>query len=434
MRRKLLFVITTFVLSLITTSQALAQDSRWKGTSLSDIAGGKQGYFYLYNVGKKMFLSQGGLWGTGTEVSASGLQMQALVPVGSDKYYVKTNLKIEGGSSAGYLNFADGVKIQNDHGNFFLDQGTFSCGRWAINAVSGKTKVYTLSVNITADGSPYQGQTYYLSATSSSLDVVPTESVDDKYSQWMFVTLKEIQDDFNNADDASISNPTPSPFFFSDPGFYRSDLGITNWTIPSKTALSTNKTNKPLSSDGSEVSCDNNILPINAISSQTTTYTYSLKCNYYRSSLKYGTNSHTVTISSTKPLHNLTTVGSSATLKDDFIECGMTHSYGIASQKLTLSSKTSGQKGYTYYIGNGYILDGNGGSNLDSDLNASVKNWQSPYGKDWTANIHGQSGIIQQTISSNTVGWTPGWYKVICKGFSNDGKGYLFAYSGTRAE
>lgn len=436
MRRKLLFVITTFVLSLITTSQALAQDSRWTGASLSDIAGGKQGYFYLYNVGKKMFLSQGGLWGTGTEVSASGLQMQALESAGSGKYYVKTNLKIEGGSSAGYLNFADGVKIQNDHGNFFLDQGTFSCGRWAINAVSGKTKVYTLSVNITEDGSPYKGKTYYLSAKSSSLDVVPTESVDDKYSQWMFVTLKEIQDDFNNADDASISNPTPSPFFFSDPGFYRSDLGITNWTIPSKTALSTNKTNKPLSSDGSVVSCDDNILPTKAISSQTTTYTYSLKCYYYRNSLKFRTNSHTVTISSTEPLHNLTTVGSSETLTDEdgFIECGTNHPYGIASQELTLSSTTSGQKGYTYYIGNGYILDGNGGSNLDSDLNASVKNWQSPYGKDWTANIHGQSGIIQQTISSGTAGWTPGWYKVTCKGFSNDGKGYLFAYSGTRDE
>ncbi|MCI6558831.1 MAG: hypothetical protein MSA37_04365, partial [Prevotella sp.] len=120
--------------------------------------------------------------------------------------------------------------------------------------------------------------------------------------------------------------------------------------------------------------------------------------------------------------------------EDGFIECGTNHPYGIASQELTLSSTTSGQKGYTYYIGNGYILDGNGGSNLDSDLNASVKNWQSPYGKDWTANIHGQSGIIQQTISSGTAGWTPGWYKVTCKGFSNDGKGYLFAYSGTRDE
>lgn len=433
MRRKLLFVITTFVLSLITTSQALAQDSRWKGTSLSDIAAGKQGNFYLYNVGKKMFLSQGGLWGTGTEVSASGLQMQALESAGSGKYYVRTNLKIEGGSDAGYLNFADGKNITNDTGHFFLDQDKFSCGMWTFTEVSGKEKVYTMSVKIT-EGTEYLDNTYYLSAESSSFAVEPTTEANGEYSQWMLVTLKEIQDDFNNADDASISNPTPSPFFFSDPGFYRSDLGITNWTIPSKTALSTNKTNKPLSSDGSEVSCDYNILPINAISSQTTTYTYSLKCNYYRSSLKYGTNSHTVTISSTKPLHNLTTVGSSATLKDDFIECGMTHSYGIASQKLTLSSKTSGQKGYTYYIGNGYILDGNGGSNLDSDLNASVKNWQSPYGKDWTANIHGQSGIIQQTISSSTGGWTPGWYKVTCKGFSNDAKGYLFAYSGTRDE
>ena len=428
MRRKLLFVITTFVLSLISSSQALA----WDGTSLDVIAAGGQGNFYLYNVGKKMFLSQGGLWGTGTEVSASGLQMQALEPVGS-KYYVKTNLKIEGGSGAGYLNFADGVKIQNDHGNFFLDQGTFPCGQWTITPVLGKTNVYTLKVKITESDSPYNGKTYYLSAESSSMNVVPTESGNDEYSQWMFVTLTDIKADFLKADDASISNPTPSSFFFSDPGFYRSDLGITNWTIPSKTALSTNKTNKPLSSDGSEVSCDNNILPTKAISSQTTTYTYYLKCYYYKSSLKRGTYSHELTISRTEPLHNLTTVGSSVTLtdKEDFIECKKSHSYGIAYQELTLSSKTSGQKGYTYYIGNGYILDGNGGSNLDSDLNASVKNWQSPYGKDWTANIHGQSGIIQQTISSNTAGWTPGWYKVTCKGFSTDGTGKLFAYSGT---
>lgn len=360
MRRKLLFVITTFVLSLITTSQALAQDSRWKGTSLSDIAAGKQGNFYLYNVGKKMFLSQGGLWGTGTEVSASGLQMQALekVSTNSSMYYVKTNLQMEGvnTSTAGYLNFADGKNITNDTGHFFLDQGKFTCGRWTITAVS--EKVYTLKVKIT-EGTEYNGKTYYLSAESSSMNVVPTESGNDEYSQWMFVTLTEIKADFLKADNASISNPTPSSFFFSDPGFYRKDLGITNWTITSsKKALSTGMTNKvALSSEGNKVSFSNNITPSNAVS----------------------------------------------------------------NNKLK----------YSYYIGNGYILDGSDGTNLDKDLNASVDNWQSPYGKDWTANIHGQSGIIQQKISSNTAGWTPGWYKVTCKGFSTDGKGKLFAYSGT---
>ena len=357
MRRKLLFVITTFVLSLICSSQALAQDSRWKGTSLSDIAAGKQGNFYLYNVGKKMFLSQGGLWGTGTEVSASGLQMQALEPIGS-KYYVKTNLQMEGVNTgtAGYLNFADGENIKNDTGNFFLDQGLFTCGRWTITAVS--EKVYTLKVKIT-EGTEYNGKTYYLSAESSSMNVVPTESGNDEYSQWMFVTLTEIKADFLKADNVSISNPTPSSFFFSDPGFYRKDLGITNWTITSsQKELSTGMTDKvALSSEGNKVSFSNNITPSNAVS---------------KNKLKY-----------------------------------------------------------TYYIGNGYILDGSDGTNLDKDLNASVDNWQSPYGKDWTANIHGQSGIIQQTISSNTAGWTPGWYKVICKGFSTDGKGKLFAYSGT---
>ncbi|MCI6722909.1 MAG: hypothetical protein MR463_00355, partial [Bacteroidales bacterium] len=137
MRRKLLFVITTFVLSLISSSQALAQDLRWTGTSPENIASENQKYFYLYNVGKKKFLTQGGLWGTGTEVSESGLLMQALEPVG-DKYYVKTNLLMEASNNttiAGYLNFADGVDIKNDTGNFFLDQGKFSCGQWTIDAV-----------------------------------------------------------------------------------------------------------------------------------------------------------------------------------------------------------------------------------------------------------------------------------------------------------
>ena len=426
MRRKLLFVITTFVLSLISSSQALAQDLRWTGTSPENIASENQKYFYLYNVGKKKFLTQGGLWGTGTEVSESGLLMQALEPVG-DKYYVKTNLLMEASNNttiAGYLNFAEGYRIKNDTGNFFLDQGTFPCGQWDITAVDGKKNVYTLKVNIT-EGTEYNGKTYYLSAEPASMNVKPTESDNDVYSQWMFVTLKEIQEDFKNANDASVSNPTPSSFFFSDPGFYRSDLGITNWKITSsQTALSTDKTNKPLSSDGSVVSVDDNILPTNAIGSQTTTYKYSLECTHYW----YG--SHTVTIERSVPLYDLTTVNSPLTLTENqYIPCG--DDRRIRSQQLTLSEITTGLSGYTYYIGNGYILDRHDGTNLDTDLNESVEYWQSPYGKDWTANIHGQSGIIQQTISSGTDGRIPGWYKVTCKGFSTDGKGKLFAYSGT---
>ena len=373
MRRKLLFVITTFVLSLISSSQALAQDLRWTGKSLEEIAAGGQGKFYLYNVGKKKFLTQGGLWGTGTEVSESGLLMQALVPVG-DKYYVKTNLQMEGVNTdnAGYLNFADGKNIKNDTGNFFLDQSTFPCGQWNITAVDGKKNVYTLKVTIT-EGTEYKDDTYYLSAESSSLNVVPTVSDNDVYSQWMFVTLKEIQEDFRNADDASISNPTPSSFFFSDPGFYRKDLGISHWTITSSTTpLSINETNKPLSSDGSVVSCDKNILPTNAIGSQTTTYKYSLTCYFYKNSLRTRIDDHEVSITSTEPLHDLTTEGS-IRLNNNFIECGKTHSYGIAYQVLTLSEKTSGTSGYTYYIGNGYILDRHDGANLDRDLNASVE-------------------------------------------------------------
>ena len=361
MRRKLLFVITTFVLSLICSSQALAQDLRWKGTSLSDIAAGNQGNFYLYNVGKKMFLSQGGLWGTSTEVSESGLQIQKLQSAGSGKYYVQTSLKREDGGNTdpGYLNFADGKNITNNTGHFFLDQKQFSCGEWTFTPVFGMDKVYTMSVKITEGNAEYRKKTYYLSAESSSFAVEPTTDANGEYSQWMLVTLKEIKDDFNNADNASVSSPTPSPFFFSCPGFCRRDLGISEWYIrESKQQLTVGLTNVPLESTGDKVETfTDNITPSNAVSGN---------------SLKY-----------------------------------------------------------TYYIGNGYIKGTS--TNLDPDLNATPDqyNWQSLYGKDWTANIHGSSGIIQQTISSSTEEWIPGWYKVTCKGFSTDGTGKLFAYSGT---
>ncbi len=334
---------------------------RWTGTTLEDIAAGGQGNFYLYNVGKKMFLSQGGLWGTSTEVSESGLQIQALVPADSDKYYVETSLKREDGGNTdpGYLNFADGKNITNNTGHFFLDQKQFSCGKWKFTEVSDNPKVYTMSVKILEGNAEYRNKTYYLSAESSSFAVEPTTVANGEYSQWMLVTLKEIKDDFNNADNASVSSPTPSPFFFSCPGFCRRDLGISEWYIrESKQQLTVGLTNVPLESTGDKVETfTDNITPSNAVSGK---------------SLKY-----------------------------------------------------------TYYIGNGYIKGTD--TNLDPDLNETPYqyNWQSLYGKDWTANIHGSSGIIQQTISSSTAGWTPGWYKVTCKGFSKDGTGKLFAYSGT---
>ena len=362
MRRKLLFVITTFVLSLITTSQALAQDSRWEGTSPSDIAARGQVNFYLYNVGKKMFLSQGGLWGTSTEVSESGLQMQALRKVSqkSNQYYVQTSLKREtgGNTDPGYLNFADGVNIKNNIGHFFLDQDAFSCGRWTFTEVDSNPNVYTMSVKITESTSDYYKKTYYLSADPSSFAVEPTTDANGEYSQWMLVTLTEIKEDFNNAENPSVSSPTPSPFFFSCPGFCRRDLGISEWCIrESKQQLIADKIN-PLSSEGVEVkSFTHNITPLDAVS-------------------------------------------------------------GNSLQ-------------YTYYIGNGYIL--NIDDNHDPDLNETPDQyyWQSLYGKDWTANIHGQSGIIQQTISARSAGLIEGWYKVTCKGFSTDRTGKLFAYSGT---
>ena len=286
MRRKLLFVITTFVLSLISSSQALAQDLRWTGTSPSAIAAGGQGNFYLYNVGKKMFLSQGGLWGTSTEVSESGLQMQALTKVSRtiNKYYVQTSLKRENGGNTdpGYLNFADGKNITNNTGHFFLDQKQFSCGQWTFTETD-KPNVYTMSVYIKEGYSEYKNKTYYLSAESSSFAVEPTTDANGEYSQWMLVTLTEIKEDFNNAENPSVSSPTPAPFFFSCPGFCRRDLGISKWCIrESKQQLIADQIN-PLSSEGTEVtSFTKNITPLDAFSGNSLKYTYYIGNGYIK--------------------------------------------------------------------------------------------------------------------------------------------------------
>ena len=362
MRRKLLFVITTFVLSLICSSQALA----WEGQAIGDILGksGDEGQYYIYNVGKKKFLTQSGIWGTSTGVDDSGLLMNAIKSTSSSGVYkFQSTLN-------GYLILASSDQVNKaDAGHMFFDQSSDYYGTsWTVTKVSDTENIYT--INCANPGNLYKNK-YYITASKDDDSVEPTASVKDDYSKWMFVSVKTLKDEFDNAQGADVNNPIPASFFMYDAGFYRKNNNATEWSVGSSSStLEISEVSKSYGSDGKVItipSHSDNLLPTDAYNS-------------------------------------------SNALKST----------------------------YVYHIGNGYVhvklgstkVDDYGGTDLggDKELLSNTADydkvyWHRPYGRYWTANIHGKSGKIYQTINN----LRKGWYKVTCYGMSTDGKGYLFA-------
>ena len=172
MRRKLLFVITTFVLSLICSSQALA----WEGQAIGDIVGKSDdaGQYYIYNVGKKKFLAQGGLWGTSTGVDDSGLLMNAIqrtYSLGVYKFQSTLN---------GYLILASIDEVNTgDKGHMFFDQNpAFSGTSWTVTKVSDTDNIYTIQCY--NPGSLYNHK-YYITASKDDDSVEQTARAGDDY-------------------------------------------------------------------------------------------------------------------------------------------------------------------------------------------------------------------------------------------------------------
>ena len=363
MRRKLLFVITTFVLSLISSSQALAQALAWKGQAIGDIVGKSDdaGQYYIYNVGKKKFLAQGGLWGTSTGVDDAGMLM-ASVSKTKTGYQLQSTALMQGGQTNGFLILASSAQVNTgDKGHMFFDQDPgFSGTSWTVTKVSGTENIYT--IRCANPGNLYKHNSY-ITANKDDDSVEPTESVVGDYSKWMFVSVETLKAAFSNAQGADVNNPIPASFFMYDAGFYRSNANATMWNVgPSSSTLEISEVSESYGLDGKVIkpSTSGNLLPTDAYNSENA-------------------------------------LGST----------------------------------YVYHIGNGYVhIMKDGGTDLDGDYGLlsnkddyDGKYWHRPYGRYWTANIHGNSGKIYQTIQN----LRKGWYKVTCYGMSTDGKGYLFA-------
>lgn len=367
MSRKALFVLATFVLSLIGSSHALA----WEGQAIDDIVSGSgdAGQYYIYNVGKKKFLTQSGIWGTSTGVDDSGLLMNAITVKSSGVYKFQSTL------NSGYLILASSKQVTPaDKGHMFFDQQADYTGTsWTVTKVSETENIYTIQsqdayTNTTEYSADYKN--YYITANKDDDSVEPTASADDDYSKWMFVSVKTLKEEFVNATGADVNNPIPASFFIYDAGFYINNDNSTKWTVGSS-ALSKAAVSNSYNSNGTAISIPSkskNLLPTDAYNSNNalkSTYVYHIGNGYVHVKLgSFG----------------------------DSNDCGGTD---LGNDKDLLSNS----------------------ADYDSEY------WQRPYGRYWTANIHGKSGKISQEIT----GLRKGWYKVTCYGMSTDGKGYLFA-------
>lgn len=377
----------------------------WTGATIS---AAKDKTVYLWNVGAKQFLGKGGRWGTEAVISNVGTPFK--VVASGSSYLLESVVKGESSDNPGYLGFMNGVNSNHDKGNYFVDRSSDD-GNTRVLTFSGSAEGYQVKVTSSKGTSDYQG-TFYLFANmkgdkkAKGVKNVPNDST--AYSQWIVVTEDERKAMFEKAE-ASSASAVPATFLMFDNGFDRNDNNVVNWQTSSASGkgldgkLSWNKNEK-------------------ATPVATYTYTY--------------TGSHTYTSWATHT-HNVTYTETSTTppseLKDEdkvkTVSCG-SRSHLAQSVKVTLDeSKTVVAN--MYYNGNGYV-EGNKTA-VDEDGNALSEETHEMelYGGDWTANIHGSYGVVNQTIpNANMV--REGWYKVSCVGFTTatTGTAQLYVASG----
>lgn len=466
MKRNRLIVLALMLIGLMNAQKVCAQESstqKWAGHTPADVAGAIAGsddaLFYLYNVGTGLYLSQGGVWGTCAVVSEAGIQFQRMTSVTNLTDLTGAyNLKTFVGSNAGanYVNFSNGINLQSP-GYFFLDQYNTNGDkdfRYTSSYVFTEVSegVYTIYAT-SKEGTGYTG-TFYLSVNDDNTcygkkttddngdDVAITDN-----DKWIIVTKTDIINNFQHTN-GTEANPAYAPHLVYDAGFYREDTNVKNWAMGEKRSTNFDAANYYFYTVGEDgkitgtntkgnSSYNEGLKPIDAIPStkvetEPAKYYYTVKCTFKRGGT---TRTHTH-----YDVELYTNHGTTATYTDTdhFIDCKGEHKIDGKEATLTkqvlkktgstsASTQTVTNAGYTYYIGNGYNMHQTLGSQKFEDGKTYTSAYyQEPFGGYWTANIHGTKGSISQQITPGRAGW----WKVSAKGFSTDGKGYLFAYAG----
>ncbi len=452
MRRFTLKTMALALLGLFGAHGVSLQAQTWTGSTPSDVNGKT---VYLYNVGADKFLGKGGRWGTEACLNYEGVPFTLSYSSSDKTFTLQSKVKEQGSSSTstGYLTIMDGKNSTHDSGNYFVDRNDKVNNKTVNNAFSftaattttdGKN-VYTLTIKPTySSSSAMYNKTFYMVGIEGLAEIGSAETLtNEAYGQWMIVTKDERLKAFESAE-AANSKPVNATFLMSDFDFARNDGDVSNWKtgVDGTTSLSyyTSSLRLPSYAQGGTV--------------KTYTHTYTSK---HDAEYKYGSTVSETYTSHEKSFTLTTLVPGEKMPKTITAYCGgdsknsgrSSYTHSSEEVEFTLSSSTENKstaEEYTYYVGNGYT-DGDISNYETNDadekkayyavdpftgaLNEAELNRQAAFGGNWTANIHGASGAVTQTLTSaNMV--RVGYYRVSCKGFTTSTAGTvrLWAASG----
>lgn len=416
-------LLSLLILAFACLGCVKANAQNWTGSTVTE-ANGKT--VYLWNVGAKKFLGKGGRWGTEAVISNVGTPF--ILKTSDSKFYLTSLAKAEGGSSNGCLEFMNGVNSTHDAGNFFVDRQLISVSASAyptfFYSFTGSQTAYQFQVTSSEGSSSDYIGTFYLVADPTTGKAKGEASIADgseDYSKWIIVTLDERKEYFKAAE-ASETSAVPGTFLMDDQDFARNDMSVSSWQTKSSSSATTFDDTLSNSSEYK--------LPSYAYSStKFYKHTYTGTCTY-----KYWNSSytHNVTYTITNTIPGEQQKENNPTLT---AACGGYSSRNHNSTDVTVtyaSTEEVENPGYTYYVGNGYGESNKITTDEDGNELETESNEQEIYGGDWTANIHGSYGVVNQTISSDNM-IREGWYKVSCVGFTTATTGtvQLYASAGT---
>ena len=222
MKRNRLIVLALMLIGLMNAQKVCA----WKGSTPDAIANasGDAAEFYLYNVGTGKFLTQGGSWGTAAVVAGDGIRFRGLTKSGSS-YIFDTPLKTNS-----TMILSTGSSTKNPY-YLFLDQIRADIYEFTVASVTGASNVYTISAKqSTSVNQGVAKGTYYISVDADGNCKAVALDENDDNRKWMFVTLKEIKDNFENTE-GTEANPAYAPHLLKDAGFYRENGTVSEWKL-----------------------------------------------------------------------------------------------------------------------------------------------------------------------------------------------------------
>ena len=407
----------------------------WDGTTPS---GANSKTVYLYNVGAKKFLGKGGRWGTEANLNYEGVPFKLTYNSSKKTFTLQSLVKGQDTDTNGYMQIMDGTESTSSHddGNYFVDRPTASSFTATSKTTADSKTAYTLKATTAGTST-----TYYMVGTTDDA-VGSLTSIDDAYGQWMIVTEDERREAFKAAE-AANAKPVNGTFLMYDFDFARNDNSVSYWKTGSGTSTALSNYSSALR------------LPSYAQGATVKTYTHTYTSTHEAAYTSTSGSTYADATSHEKSFTITNTVPGEQMPQTITAYCGgdyksvtsgrKTTTYTHASEEVeftlsssTASSTTSTVSAYTYYVGNGYY-DGEGAddtntktySTTDADgnsvnymfdaitgqLHQAEKNRQATYGGNWTANIHGASGAVQQTLSSSNM-VRAGYYRISCKAFT----------------